>query len=282
MKIYKKINNRFLALILILILIFIFILLITLFILRNYKNYIIIQENYDNVNNDNNNDTIIPPLTQNVQTNIQKIIQDEVLQKEQDAVMNLKIQVSKGVYRDLMNNIKTAEDIKFYNDESKKIQDLIKNTKNNKEKYSYIQFLLDFYYNKDNGWYNRFKEQSNSIEVIVNSLYKLGSNKFDKMADNLLIQKANFDIIIDTIETNTTDLKIQSKKLEEIFKKEAAEKRSRYLEKLNEEVKDAQCTTHSYKEFCEQSTDSCTWLGDSCKRFEKNPFPQPSNKITLV
>ena len=116
----------------------------------------------------------------------------------------------------------------------------------------------------------------------VDLLLKVGSDKLDDAADDLMVQITNFDILKDEIKNDTTELEIEADNLEQIFKRESAKRRAEYLEKLNIEVEKAQCTTYNYKEFCEKSTDSCTWLGDSCDRFEKNPFPQPTNKKTLV
>jgi hypothetical protein len=36
------------------------------------------------------------------------------------------------------------------------------------------------------------------------------------------------------------------------------------------------CKTYSSKDICEKSKDACTWMGDHCDYFNKNPFPQPS------
>lgn len=240
------------------------------------KFFINIKEPYNNKN------TIIPPLTPIAQANIASIHADEMKQRTNDIIMDIKIKMSKGKLADLFGKVKNAEDIKFYNDEKNKIKDLIKNAKNNKDKYNYIQLLLDYYNNNVTGWYYIFKDSSEKLRGAVDLLLKVGSDKLDDAADDLMVQITNFDILKDEIKNDTTELEIEADKLEQIFKREAAKRRAEYLEKLNIEVEKAQCTTYNYKEFCEKSTDSCTWLGDSCDRFEKNPFPQPTNKKTLL
>jgi hypothetical protein len=265
MNIYKFINKN---------VIFLALIILLGICIRNF--FINIKEPY------NNKDTIIPSLTPTAKANIASIHGDEMTQRANDAIMNLKIKMSKGGVAELFGKVKNAEDIKFYNDEKKKIKDLIKNATNNKDKYNYIQLLLDFYNNKDTGWYYWFKDSSEKLQKAINILMKIGSEKFDDAADDMMVQMNNFDILKGEIEDDTTNLEIEAEKLEEIFKKEAAKRRAEYLAKLNIEVEKAQCTTYNYKEFCEKSTDSCTWLGDSCDRFEKNPFPQPTEKNTLV
>ena len=225
-----------------------------------------------------NKDEIIPPLSATAKSNIANIYTDENKHRIYDSAMDIKIEFAKGGFRDLLGKVKSAIDIKYFTDESNKIKDLIKNATNDKDKYNYIQLLLDFYNNKETGWYYIFKHEYDILQVSINVFLEIGSKTFFDMADKLMVQVTKYDIIIINIENETINLQIEAERLEEIFKREAAKRRSNYLEKLNAEVERAQCTTYNYKEFCEKSTDSCTWLGNSCDRFEKNPFPQPGDK----